>query len=351
MKTTFLFIVGILLCICTQAQEKEFVIRGEIPGMRDSIHVALLTNEELPSRTIVETVAKDGHFELRGKVKKPILCTLITNNLSARSENEEIRWTYTPVFVDNVVMTMETLCYDSIPHSAPISPSFRITGGEIQADFNTYNLLPTTAGKDKRWEFILSHPHSAVSVYLGDQLLRQGYNLTTEEVERLETAIVSAPADPQRFATFKQNCQYALQTVLNAPLVDLELKDLNGQTCRLADVVPEGKFVLVDFWATWCGHCMAAIPHIKQLAEYYADNFTVVGVSCDEDLDAWKTAIEKEGTKWAQYVLTPQGYQDFLKKYQVGGVPYFLLLDKDRKVICNPKYTDEIKEQVEKLCQ
>lgn len=351
MKTTFLFIAVLLLYTGIQAQEKEFVIRGAIPGMRDSISIALLSREDGASQTLAETVAKNGRFELKGKVEKPTLCTLITNNLFIRSENEEIHWTYTPVFVDNVVMTVETPCYDSIPNSAPISSSFRIIGGEIQADFNAYNLLPTTAGKDKRWEFILSHPHSAVSVYLGNQLLRQGYNLTLEEVKRLEKAIVSAPADPQRFAAFKQNCQYALQTVLNAPLVDLELKDLNGQTCRLAEIVPEGKFVLVDFWATWCGPCMAAIPHIKQLAERYPGNFTVVGVSCDEDLDAWKTAIEKEGTKWAQYVLTTQGYQDFLKKYQVGGVPYFLLLDKEQRVICNPKYTDEIKEQVEKLCQ
>lgn len=72
--------------------------------MRDSIAVSLLTAEELPTNTICETVVKDGRFELRGRVKGPILCTLITTNIASLAEGEEIRWTYTPVFADNVEM-------------------------------------------------------------------------------------------------------------------------------------------------------------------------------------------------------------------------------------------------------
>ena len=95
---------------------------------------------------------------------------------------------------------------------------------------------------------------------------------------------------------------------------------------------------------------MAAIPHIKQLAERYPDNFVVVGVSCDKNLEAWKAAIEKEGARWEQYVLTEQGNKDFLEKYQLNGVPYFLLLDKRGRVIANPKHVGEIEEKVEQLC-
>ena len=228
MKKTVLFLFSILLCAALRAQEQEFVIRGVIPGMADGIRVALLSAEGLSHETLAETEAKDGRFELRGKVDSPLLCTLVTNNLGILSEEEmnagaSIRWTYTPVFVDNVVMTVETPHYDSIPVELPVSASFRITGGEIQADFNEYNLMEQTPGKDKRWEFILSHPHSAVSAYLGNQLMRQGYNLTVQEVKRLQQAIDSVPADPQRFALFQKNCEYALQTARNHPLVDLEL--------------------------------------------------------------------------------------------------------------------------------
>ena len=113
-KIGLILLFLIFLCAGISAQEKEFVLRGQIPGMRDSIAVSLLTAEELPTTTICETVVKDGCFELRGRVKKPMLCTLITTNIESLADGEEIRWTYTPVFVDNVEMRVLTSHYDSI---------------------------------------------------------------------------------------------------------------------------------------------------------------------------------------------------------------------------------------------
>lgn len=81
-KIPFLLSVLFLsLPVWMQAQEKGFVLKGCLPGMRDGVKVALLNSENLSSETIVETTAKNGCFELRGKVAHPILCTLTTNNL------------------------------------------------------------------------------------------------------------------------------------------------------------------------------------------------------------------------------------------------------------------------------
>ncbi len=348
-KIGLILLFLIFLCANSSAQEKEFVIRGQIPGMRDSIVVSLLTAEELPTTTICETVVKDGCFELRGQVKGPMLCTLITTNIESLTEGEKIRWTYTPVFVDNVEMRVQTSHYDSIPLDAPITSDFKITGGRVQADFNEYNLWKLQGKGDK--DFILAHPSSAISVYLGNKMLRIGYNLTRGEVEELEKTIVGAPDDLERFATFRRNCTLAKLTAKGYPIVNLALNDINGNACELSEVIPTGKYVLVDFWATWCGPCVAAIPEIKELAERFPEDLVVIGVSCDTDLNAWKVAIEKKQAKWAQYVFTKQGYKDFLEKYQVGGVPYFLILDKEGRVISNPKHVKEIKQEVECLCK
>lgn len=353
MRKLFVFVIVALLCPLLRVQAEGFVIRGRIAGMPDGVSVALLTEEKDAIETLAETTVRKGRFELRGKLENPMVCTLVTNNLSLVSEGKqtEIRWTYTPVFVENVKMTVETPHYDSIPHDAAVSLAFRITGGEIQRDFTEWHLLLQEKGNENRcaWEFIASHPQSAVSAWLGNRLMRQGYNLTIDEVERLERAIEDAPADPARFAAFRQNCAYARQTAKYRPLVDLDLNDMEGNACRLAEVVPAGKIVLVDFWATWCGPCMAAIAPIKELAERFPDRLAVIGVSCDENIAAWKAAIEKKQARWPQYVLTKQGYKDMLAKYQISGVPYFLLLDEQGRVISNPKHVEEIRRSVEEL--
>ena len=348
-KIGLILLFLIFLCTGISAQEKEFVIRGQIPGMRDSIAVSLLTAEELPTNTICETVVKDGRFGLRGRVKGPILCTLITTNIASLAEGEEIRWTYTPVFADNVEMCVQASHYDSIPLDAPITSDFKITGGRVQADFNAYNLWKLQGKGDK--DFILTHPSSVISVYLANKMLRMGYNLTREEVEELERAITEVPDDPERLAVFRRNCALAKVTAKGYPIVNLALNDMNGNACGLSEIIPTGKYVLVDFWSTWCGPCMAAIPGIKELAERFPEELVVIGISCDTDLKAWKAAIEKKQATWAQYVFTKQGYKDFLEKYQVGGVPYFLILDKEGRVISNPKYVEEIKQKVESLCK
>lgn len=348
-KIGLILLFLIFLCAGVSAQEKEFVIRGQIPGMRDSIEVSLLTAEELPTATICETIVKNACFELRGRVKSPMLCTLITTNINSLAKGEKIRWTYTPVFVDNVEMCVQTSHYDSIPFDAPLTSDFRITGGRVQTDFNEYNLWKLQGKGDK--DFILAHPSSAISVYLGNEMLRNGYNLTREEVDELEKAIVGVPDDPERFDTFRRNCALAKLTAKGCPIVNLPLNDINGEACELSEVIPTGKYVLVDFWATWCGPCVAAIPDIKELAERFPEDLVVIGVSCDTDLNAWKAAIEKKQAKWAQYVFTKQGNKDFLEKYQVSGVPYFLILDKKGRVISNPKSVEEIRQEVEHLCQ
>ena len=96
MRKTFAFILILtLLCPFLRAQAEEFVIRGHIKGMPDGLSVTLLTNEEMPSRTLAETTVRKGRFELRGKVENPVVCTLITNNLSLVTEGkqQQIHWT------------------------------------------------------------------------------------------------------------------------------------------------------------------------------------------------------------------------------------------------------------------
>ena len=68
----------------------------------------------------------------------------------------------------------------------------------------------------------------------------------------------------------------------------------------------------------------------------------MISISCDEDDAAWREAMQKDQMPWAQYCLTPDGYKDFFEKYQLIGVPYYLLVDPEGKVIANPPGVEAI---------
>jgi thiol-disulfide isomerase/thioredoxin len=97
-----------------------------------------------------------------------------------------------------------------------------------------------------------------------------------------------------------------------------------------------GKYVLIDFWASWCGPCRQAIPNVKKLYDQYREKgFDVLSVSVDNDKKAWLKAVEEEKMPWKQ-TLTPDIKQTETD-YMFSGIPTLYLLDKEGKIV--EKYT------------
>jgi thiol-disulfide isomerase/thioredoxin len=179
-----------------------------------------------------------------------------------------------------------------------------------------------------------------------NNMLKRGYGLQKTEVERLAQAIKAVPDDPSRFEEFKWRVEFARKTTVGAELIDLEIYDTNNKITHLKDVVPQnGKFVLIDFWASWCGQCLAAFPKLEAIGKAYQDNFTIIDLSIDVKEEAWRKAMAKHPQIWQQYRTTNQGYKDLFTKYQIGnGVPYFVLIAPNGKVMKSPQRVEEIKE-------
>lgn len=329
-----LLATSFLLCMTyVSAQEKGFTIIGDV-GLPDGYVAGVVCQTDTAhSVDMGDTVIHGGRFILKGKVGKPQRGTLMTNNLRLVDQNkwpvDSVRWTYTDIFLSD-----DTIYVDRNLH---------VTGGSIQADFNDLQAMGGENNADV-WAFIGNHPKSVVSVYLANNMLKRGYNLTKAEIERLSEMITDVPADTSRLREFRQRIAYALKTIKGGTLVDMELKDVHGKVCGLTDVVPKNKYVLVDFWASWCGICLAAMPEIRQIADEHKDKFTVIGVSIDTKEAAWRGAMAKHPEPWAQYMTTPKGYKTLFDKYQVGnGVPYYLMIAPNGTVLGSPSRPADIK--------
>ncbi len=111
--------------------------------------------------------------------------------------------------------------------------------------------------------------------------------------------------------------------------LDFKLSDPTGKEVTLASL--KGRVVLLDFWATWCGPCKQAMPSIQKLHEKYKDKpVTIIGVNCWEKSD--KLAIDYMAKKDFTYTLLLKG-DDLAKAYGVSGIPTFILIDTEGKVL------------------
>jgi peroxiredoxin len=113
---------------------------------------------------------------------------------------------------------------------------------------------------------------------------------------------------------------------------DFTMNDTEGNPVSLSQF--KGQYVLVDFWASWCGPCRGENPNVVAAYKKYKNkNFTVLGVSLDEDKDAWMNAIQKDGLTW-KHISDLKGWQSaVVPVYGIEGIPYNVLLDPEGKIL------------------
>ncbi|MGO3183524.1 MAG: peroxiredoxin family protein [Aequorivita sp.] len=115
-----------------------------------------------------------------------------------------------------------------------------------------------------------------------------------------------------------------------APL--FSLKDINGDIIKLSDF-QNNKYVLLDFWASWCGPCREDSPYLDEINRNFKNKgLQIIGISRDENLDSWKKAILKDNMDWIN-ISTVENKSDIENEYFVWGIPHRVLIDKDGVII------------------
>lgn len=125
------------------------------------------------------------------------------------------------------------------------------------------------------------------------------------------------------------------------PAPDFIINGIDDQPVKLSDF--RGKYVLIDFWASWCPPCRAENPNVvKAFERYKSRNFTILGISLDKDKVAWKQAVKQDRLNWAQAGELADFEGKTVRLYQVDAIPSSFLIDPSGKIIARNLRGEEL---------
>ncbi len=171
-------------------------------------------------------------------------------------------------------------------------------------------------------EFVAAHPELASSAWL----LRQegGVQQNMEEYEKLFLALHPEVRESLAGQEVQLFIDRVRGTGVGGKAPEFELASLEGNQVKLSDM--KGKYVLLDFWGSWCGPCRAAAPKLIEFYEEVKDkeNIVIVGIGCwEQNADNWRQAIEEDGLPWLQLL---DATRLVTEKYVITSVPHTILI-------------------------
>jgi len=262
---------------------------------------------------IDSTQIVDGKFEFKNEVKLPEIYGLAIDN-SGNPFHSFL------IFLDRNPIIVELDTIHEFKHTV-------VKGSKEQ------DLLNELSGKFKTPvnEILKEHPSSLAALYVFYRYY--SYRLSPQEIREGIQLLDTTFRKTEYVKVLSELANNLENVAVGSKAPDFQAQTRDGKTVKLSDFLGRG-YVLIDFWASWCGPCRKESPDLVKLYEKYKDKgFEFIGVSLDNKTKPWIDAIEKDGLQWMQLIDLGAWAGEGVKTYGVRLVPYKFLINKDGIIV------------------
>lgn len=372
MKKLLLLVCTLGIFACQQKQE-GFTINGTLQGDAEGGKVLLQENNE-NATTLDSAIVKDGKFVLKGKVDSPMMYSIVIdiNEPNAEEPDYTNKVLKADLYVENSNITFEgdvatlpsyywnperkgkavikgSATQDLFEKYSDNMKDVKGQLGKIREQYSKEYIIPQDEGKDvtaRGIEIVKQEKElakqiqdmnlkfikeNAASVVALDLLFNEfGFDVpyTAEQIDEMISWVETPWAGTKQLEALKESAAKAKKMAIGQKFIDAEFVNPKGEKVMLSSLMPKDKYVMLEFWASWCGPCRGEIPHLVKIHNKYKD-FEIISISIDEKDAEWQKAMKEEGMVWKQ-LRNPEGFGGVIQnEYNIQGVPTCIILDKE----------------------
>ena len=199
---------------------------------------------------------------------------------------------------------------------------------------------------DATIDYVYKNNNSIVSAYLA---MSNNHYLDLYELDSLTNNFDSSIKDSRYVKSMIERVAKLKLVSIGSTYTDFTMNDTSDNSIQLSSIIGDN-YLLIDFWASWCGPCRRENPNIVSIyKDYHNKGFDILGVSLDTDKKKWTDAIDKDNLNW-MHVSDLKGWNSKAGKlYAVNAIPHSIILDRDGIIIAKNLNGDELRKKVSEL--